>query len=280
MACAVGMDEGCEAGLAQRPEQALGDARVSFDLKPDAASVDPLWIHLPDGNVEASYHSRRGDLEHSYDMTASIEELQYGGLLRLLNPEATAGGELFLDLSVFSRSPDVAAAIKNLQGHADLLVVPSNINAKFLDIWASNLILALLPSIDGKEKVMNCMVARFEIEDGVMHARKVFLDSTDIIVRTRGTIDLGQRKLDLLIIPQAKRERFLSISTPLAVTGSFDGYRVYPAPLRFVTMLLRLYYGLIYVPWKWLTGERFPQDGIATCYHAMGRELPDATTDE
>jgi hypothetical protein len=135
----------------------------------------------------------------------------------------------------------------------------------------------LLPSIDGREKVMNCMVARFDVEDGVMEAKKVFMDSTDIIVRARGTIDLEGRKLNLLIIPQAKRERFFSVSAPLAVTGSFDDYHVYPAPLGFVTMLVRLYYGLIYVPWKWLTGERFPKDGVATCYHAMGWEAPDDT---
>jgi hypothetical protein len=108
-----------------------------------------------------------------------------------------------------------------------------------------------------------------------MHTRKVFLDSTDIIVRARGKIDLASQKLDLLIVPQAKRERFLSISTPLAVTGTFDDFRVYPAPSRFLTTLIRLYYGIIYVPWKWLTGSRFPADGIETCYNAMDWELPE-----
>jgi hypothetical protein len=38
--------------------------------------------------------------------------------------------------------------------------------------------------------------------------------------------------------------------------------------------MFRWYYGLIYVPWKWLTGERFPADGIATCYKAMDWEPP------
>ena len=40
--------------------------------------------------------------------------------------------------------------------------------------------------------------------------------------------------------------------------------------------MFRWFYGVIYVPWKWLTGERFPADGIATCYRAMDWELPDA----
>ena len=30
---------------------------------------------------------------------------------------------------------------------------------------------------------------------------------------------------------------------------------------------------LIYVPFKWLTGERFPSDGLPTCFKAMDWEL-------
>jgi hypothetical protein len=30
---------------------------------------------------------------------------------------------------------------------------------------------------------------------------------------------------------------------------------------------------LIYVPFKWLTGERFSSDGTATCFDAMGWNL-------
>jgi len=30
---------------------------------------------------------------------------------------------------------------------------------------------------------------------------------------------------------------------------------------------------LIYVPFKWLTGERFPSDGLVTCSKAMDCEL-------
>ena len=46
------------------------------------------------------------------------------------------------------------------------------------------------------------------------------------------------------------------------------------APGSLVATLARWYYGVIYVPWKWLTGERFPADGIVTCYNALEWELP------
>jgi hypothetical protein len=122
---------------------------------------------------------------------------------------------------------------------------------------------------------MNCMVARFDVENGVMKSNDTFLDSTDIIVRARGDIDLARRELELLVAPQAKVEKFLSVKTPIMVSGPFNDFSVGVAPGGFVTTMMRWYYGLIYVPWKWLTGERFPADGIATCHNAMGWPPPE-----
>ena len=72
-----------------------------------------------------------------------------------------------------------------------------------------------------------------------MNAKSAFLDSTEIIVRARGEIDLANRQLDMLVSPQAKTEKFLSMSTPLAVTGPFDDFQVGVAPGGFVTTLIR-----------------------------------------
>ena len=121
---------------------------------------------------------------------------------------------------------------------------------------------------------MNCMVSRMTIEEGILTSRNSFLDSTDIIVRVQGEIDLGEQYLDLLAVPQAKTERFLSVSTPIKVKGPYDDFTVDVAPGGFIMSAIRLYYGLIYVPWKRITGERFPADGLATCYKAMDEKLP------
>jgi hypothetical protein len=84
---------------------------------------------------------------------------------------------------------------------------------------------------------------------------------------------MKNEQLDLLIWPQAKRERFLSVSTPIAITGTFDDFRIGVEPGGFIGTAIRWYTSLIYVPFKWLTGERFPADGTATCFDAMDWEL-------
>ena len=95
---------------------------------------------------------------------------------------------------------------------------------------------------------------------------------------TQDDIDLVNRQLDLWATPQAKREKFLGVQTPVIVTGPFESPDIGPAPGGFVLTMLRWYYNLIYVPWKWLTGERFRADGIDNCFNAMGWELPDESS--
>jgi hypothetical protein len=117
-------------------------------------------------------------------------------------------------------------------------------------------------------------VANFSVDEGVMRSRYVVLDTTDVIIRGRGKIDIANQTIDMIVAPQAKREKFLSVSTPIAIEGPWDDVQVGVTKTGFVATLFRLYLGLIYVPFKWLTGERFPADGLTTCFDATDWELP------
>jgi uncharacterized protein involved in outer membrane biogenesis len=253
----------------------LGEAQMVLKVDGDEILLDPLQITSPGGNVEASYFRRQVDAGFEYAADIDVEGLEYGGLSRLLKPDSEASGKLFLDVSLTSHPPDADQAINHLQGTLDLAVFPENVQAGFLDLWASNLVFALLATEGQSDKKMNCMVGRFDVENGIMTSKNTFLDSTEVIIRARGSIDLVNSELDLLIAPQSKREKFLSVSTPIAVKGPFSDFSVGVAPGGFLTTMFRWYYGLIYVPWKWLTGESFPPDGISTCYKAMDWKLPE-----
>jgi uncharacterized protein involved in outer membrane biogenesis len=252
----------------------LGTAELSLVADESEFRLDPVRIALPGGDVEATYTGRTTDDGVSANLDIYVEKLEYGGLLRLLDSESEAQGLMYLDASLRSTAPQWQSLDTGVEGMLDLVLIPEDIQAGFLDIWASNLVLALLPIGSNSSKKMNCMVARFEAESGVLKTKNWLLDSTDIIVRGRGEIDLAGRELDLLFAPQAKLEKFLSVSAPIAVTGPFNDFQVGLAHGGFVMTLFRWYLNLIYVPFKWLTGERFPADGIATCFSAMDWSAP------
>jgi hypothetical protein len=257
----------------------LGEARFGMEIDENGFRFDPVSIELLDGHARVSLSGQDQAAGYEYLLNTDISNLEYGGLLRLVDPETEAGGILFLDIEMTAQPPDSEQIASYLQGHLDMAAIPRNADAAFLDLWASNLVFALLPAQEDSGKKMNCMVAHFDVENGVMKTNQTFLDSTEVIVRARGTVDLHQRELDLVVAPQAKREKFFSVSTPVTVTGPFDDPEIEMAPGGFIMTMVRWYYGLVYVPWKWLTGERFPPDGIATCYNAMSSKLQSEVSD-
>ncbi len=261
-------------------ERPLGHAELHLYVDENDFRLQPLEFVLPGGGVSANYAASVADGRLDARLKVSADALSYGGLLRLLDHESEARGLLYLDTEIRANTAMVSGKapldllLENANGHVDFAAWPQNIEAGVLDLWTANLVLALLPVPKGGESArLNCLATRFKIDEGVMTSKTSLLDSTDTIIRGRGSIDLGEETLDLLVWPQAKREKFLSVSTPVSVTGTFDDFRIGVEPAGFIGTLIRWYTSLIYVPFKWLTGERFPEDGTSTCFDAMDWDL-------
>ena len=230
--------------------------------------------------MDAAYVVRVADGNLDAELKINADALIYGGLLRLADPESQARGLLFLDTAISADTAMVPGKtpfdllLENANGHFSFAAWPENIESGVLDLWSANVIVALLPAPGGQEvSRLNCLASNFDIRDGVMKSTTSLLDTTDTIIRGRGEIDLGRQQLDLLVWPQAKREKFLSVSTPVTVTGTFDDFRIGVEPGGFIGTVIKWYTSLIYVPFKWLTGERFDADGTSTCFDAMGWDL-------
>jgi uncharacterized protein involved in outer membrane biogenesis len=261
----------------------LGGADLQLTITEDEFRLDPLSIRLPGGGLEVQYGLRTQDGRAIAELKADIDNLIYGDVIRMVDPSSEARGILYLNVDFESDAPwadgqsGFETLLRNANGSIEVAAWPENLEAGVLDLWTANLVLALLPtSTTGDPSRLNCVVARLEADDGVLKAKTALLDSTETIVRGRGTIDLAAGQLDLLVTPQAKLEKFLSASTPVKVTGPLRDFEVGVEPTGVFGTVLKWYTSLIYVPFKWLTGERFPADGVTTCFDAMDWELTPA----
>jgi uncharacterized protein involved in outer membrane biogenesis len=258
----------------------MGSAELQLFVVEDEFRLTPVRFALPGGGVNAGYTVKVDNGRLDAGLTVSADALSYGGLLRLADSESEAQGLLYLDTEIRTETDmlpgkaPLELLLENANGYVSFAAWPENIEAGILDLWSANLVVALLPVPTGREAArLNCLATNFEIKDGLMKSTSSLLDTTGTIIRGRGTIDLGKEQLDLTVWPQAKREKFLSVSTPVTVTGPFGDFRVGVKPAGFIGTLIRWYTSLIYVPFKWLTGERFAADGTSTCFDAMDWEL-------
>jgi hypothetical protein len=258
----------------------LGGAEMGLHVDEDDFSLKPLRIRLPGGDVNAEYSWKISDDRIDADLRIHAEALRYGGLLRLADPDSQARGVIYLDTEISANtewSPGQAALdllLTNGNGILDFAAWPENSEAGLLDLWTGNLVLAILPApTSANATLLNCLVARLNMKGGVLKIDRAILDSTDTIIRGRGDIDLAKAELDLIVAPQAKREKFLSVSTPVTVTGPLDNFEIGVKAGGIIAMGMKWWTSLIYVPFKWLTGERFPADGTPTCFKVMDWEL-------
>ena len=258
----------------------LGGAELDLVIHENEFILNPLHVYLPGGDLAAAYTTKTVDGRLDAELKIHAEALRYGGLLRLADPESQARGVLYIDTEINANtewSPGATAfdlLLRNANGSFELAAWPENAEAGMLDVWTANLVLALLPKPTAeKSALLNCLAARLEVENGVLQTGTALLDSTDTIVRGRGKIDMAREELELLVAPQAKREKFLSMSTPVMVTGPFDDFQIGVVPGGIFATAMKWWMSLVYVPFKWLTGERFPADGAATCFKAMDWEL-------
>jgi len=254
----------------------IGGGRLTAVSDNESVRIDPVTIRSRESLIEATFESRElTNNRRSAKLNIQGENFDFGALLPLILPDAPAsGGKLYIDTQLETVQPYGESLAAGINGHIELGVVPEDVPADILDLWAGNLLLAMLPTPDlgGTQKQLNCMVVRFKADNGVLKSNSILLDSTDIIVRGRGEIDLDAGTVNIVTVPQAKREKFFSVSAPVRISGPLNDFEVGLEGAGFIGIMFRWWYSLVYVPFKWLTGEEFPQDGLETCYIAMGWE--------
>ena len=160
------------------------------------------------------------------------------------------------------------------------MAFPENIEADVIDLWATGLLRMLLPLLDPRPRsIVNCVVARFDLDDGLMQERALLLDTTGMVVRGAATVDLKERRLEAIFGPESKRPALFSLQTPVAVRGSFDNPRIGVAPEDVLVTLARFLTSVVVVPIQRIFGGTLPADGVATCQAAWekGRKSVDAS---
>ena len=105
-----------------------------------------------------------------------------------------------------------------------LVVIPrGEIREAFAELLGINVTkgLGLLLNEDQSRTEIRCAVAHFRARDGVMRADPFIFDTTPVLGRGEGRIDLGREQLALRIDGEAKEPRLIRLMAPVTVDGAF-----------------------------------------------------------
>ena len=208
------------------------EAKVT--LQDGRIRVDPARVDLAGGKVETrvDLDAPSGVLNGDLDLTLrnvrlnkllAAFKVDVGAIQMEKEGVGTFGGRAKLTIQGNSIRDMAAAA----DGELAVIMGGGQINALIIEALGLDVgeILAVLAA-GGEEKEsgmvpVQCLVSRFEVQDGVMTTRALVLETSDSTVTGSGTIDLGQETLDLTLLAHPKDASVLTASTPVTLTGTF-----------------------------------------------------------
>jgi len=231
-----------------------------------------MQLNIPGGSVKIEFDFAPTDTEVALEIGAKVEEFDYGILARRIRPDSNMGGWLSLDVDLKSRAENLKTIMQHANGYIDFAVVPENFEANLFELWAVNLLTAVLPKLDSEAtSKVNCAVFRFDIKDGKMKEDAIFVDTSKMQVSGEAQVKFKTSEVYLAMAPKAKKAEFFSLATPIQVKGTFNDYKIGVPPGGLIGTALRFITSPIVVPIQRIFSERVAADGHAACTAAMHR---------
>src|SRR5690606_10016800 len=100
------------------------------------------------------------------------------------------------------------------------LVVPQGrMREAFAELLGINVLAGLLKMDDNSTAEIRCAVASFDVSGGTATARTFVIDTSPVLARGAGTIDLGAETMNLRIDGETKEARLVRLWSPITVQG-------------------------------------------------------------
>lgn len=250
----------------------LGRGRLAAHIEKGRFRLDALDLEIPGGSIRtrASLTPRHRSISGSLNI--AIDRFDYGIFARRFVPETDMRGLFGMRVDLRSTAPDPTRFVDHASGRFDIAVFPEELEAGVIDLWAVNLVAAVLPRIDSEEKSkINCLIALMTVRDGIMTEDTLLADTSRMTVHGKGEIDLRKRWVELNLRPEPKRPEFFNAATPIEVEGNFDAFDVNVDIDDLIGTIIRFATSVIHVPLRRIFGHHEDPEDVETCMAALHR---------
>ena len=179
--------------------------------------IRPITAELANGSFRADLVINASS--QTAKMTANFlaDQVELGELLKALSGKAHLdGGKTDVEIAINGQGSTMKELVSTLNGHVSSVTGKGQINYD-LSLAGENLIFNIFKKMNPlKEKQettnLDCMVARFDIEDGIATIDKgLAYESESLKILGNGTIDLNSEKINILLSSKSTVARFLQV---------------------------------------------------------------------
>jgi uncharacterized protein involved in outer membrane biogenesis len=242
-------------------EDQLGSGKISVSLKDGRISFDPLKLDVPGGSLSMSMSVKPGRESAEASLQVEVKNFDFGILARRADPKTNMGGIINIDIDLKSSAKDFTELLDNGNGYFDFSAKPENLQAGIMDLWAVNVISAIVSqSVKGQSHI-EYLVGRWSMKDGYLEPDVFVIDTTRMRICGKGGVDFNTRKLKLEVAPAPKKPEFFSLATPINVQGDFSDFGLGIAPGGLLGTGIKFAISPIQVTLQTLFDKPIPADG-------------------
>ena len=247
----------------------LGSASMIMALKDSRLAIQPLRINVPGGGVRVDFDYLPTERDVTVNLKTTIDKFDIGILARRAKPETDMGGILSLDAALHSTALDLKRMMEDARGHFDFALAPKNFSAGIIDLWAVNLLSAIMSKTSEKDQSeINCLVVRFEMQNGLMKEKAIYMDTSKMRIAGKASLNFKTHQIDIMLAPKAKKPEFFSLAVPIKVHGSFKDFGLDIGMGRLAGSVFSFITSPIHVPNRRIFAKEVPENGRDACLAA------------
>ena len=253
-------------------EDQLGSGKISIRLKDGRISLDPMDLNVPGGSLSMDLSVKPGRESAEASLQVKVENFDFGILARRADPETNMGGIINLDIDLKSSAKDFTEILKNGDGYFDFSAKPENLQSGIMDLWALNVVSAIVSRAVKGQSHIEYLVGRWSMEDGYLKPEIFVIDTTRMRICGKGWVDFNTNTLNLEVSPTPKKPEFFSLATPIGVQGNFADFGLSIAPGGLIGTGIKFAISPFQVPLQTVFDKPIPADGSDLWAIQIGRD--------
>ncbi len=208
--------------IVQNENLPLDDIEAHVLLKDRVLSFEPLNFGVAGGTLSNTIHiDGRGEVLQG-EMVTEARGLKLKQLFPGAESMNASFGQLHGNAKLKGAGDSIASLLGSSSGNLSLALSRGTISRFLMEAAGLNVANVIFVKLFGDEQVMlECLVADFSVNNGVMKTRAFVLETEDAVVTMEGVISLKKETLDLDIKPQNKTLRIFTLRSPLYAKGTF-----------------------------------------------------------
>lgn len=200
----------------------LDKGSVHVKINAGVMALEPVSLGIAGGTVAGSIRVDANVMPAAFTTRLDVRAVQLNKLFPAVETSKSSLGKISGQFDLKGRGNSVAQMLGSASGDMAVLMGKgemSNILLEFMGLDGGEVIKFL---VRGDRNVrLRCAAAAFGVNQGLMTSKTIVLDTADTVINGRGTVNLANETLDLVLDPAPKDQSILSFRSPLRIGGTF-----------------------------------------------------------